>query len=204
MAAKMTFFRSYWEAARMLPDDERGRFLEGILAYAFDGDEPDFEGVLAMAWVLVKPNLDSSARQSEAGRRGGAKQADDDSPKGACKGASAERPKGACKGASANESKGASKGACKGASEKNPSDKDREKDMEKDMEGEVHEPLEVHEPSPCGAGGEPWGALPAPPRAAPSCPVCDGAMRFDVERRVMVCGLCGTELGPGDATFREV
>lgn len=200
MAAKMTFFRSYWEAARMLPDDERGRFLEGILAYAFDGEEPDFEGVLAMAWVLVKPNLDSSARQSEAGRRGGAKQADEDSNKGACKGASkgasAERPKGACKGASANESKG--------ASEKNLSDKDKEKDREKDREVEVHEPLEVHEPSTCGAGGEPWGALPAPPRAAPSCPVCDGAMRFDVERRAMVCGLCGTELGPGDATFRKV
>ncbi len=198
MTAKMTFFRSYWEAAQMLPDDERGRFLEGILAYAFDGVEPAFEGMLAMAWVLAKPNLDSSARQSEAGRKGGARQASDEHAKGASK--------GACKGASNTAGKGASKGACKGASEKKASDKDMEKDRDRDTdkEGEGYGPSEVRNPSPCGSGDGLWNAIPAPPRATPSCPVCDAGMRFDVERRAMVCELCGTAIDPAAATFKEV
>ena len=61
---KMAFFASYYEAALMLPPERQGAFVMAILAYAFDGVEPDFDGAEALAFVLVRPNVDSSLRRS--------------------------------------------------------------------------------------------------------------------------------------------
>lgn len=41
-----------------LPDDEKGRLFDAILEYGETGKEPDFEGMLAMAWSFIQPKLD--------------------------------------------------------------------------------------------------------------------------------------------------
>lgn len=64
-ATKLTFFSSYYDAAKLLPESEQGPFLMGLFAYAFDGIEPEFEGAAAIAFVLVKPNIDSSIKRTK-------------------------------------------------------------------------------------------------------------------------------------------
>ena len=46
------------EPIRVLPDADKGRLLVAMLEYGQSGKVPEFEGMLAMAWGFVKPNLD--------------------------------------------------------------------------------------------------------------------------------------------------
>ena len=64
-AKKFTFFSSYYDAAKLLPESEQGPFLMGLFAYAFEGAEPEFEGAAAIAFVLVKPNIDASIKRTK-------------------------------------------------------------------------------------------------------------------------------------------
>lgn len=41
-----------------LPDDEKGRLFDAILEYGETGNEPDFDGMLGMAWSFIQPKLD--------------------------------------------------------------------------------------------------------------------------------------------------
>ena len=54
------------EPIRVLPDAEKGRLLVAMLEYGKDGTQPDFDGMLALAWGFVQPNID---RDSEAYNR---------------------------------------------------------------------------------------------------------------------------------------
>ena len=66
------FFRSYYDAAKMLPDKEtQADYLMALLRYAFDDELPSSNGVATAMFLLVKPNLDKSLRLSDAGRKGG-------------------------------------------------------------------------------------------------------------------------------------
>ena len=72
------FWRGYYDALMRLPtDDQRGRFVMAMCAYAFDGEEPDFsdDDLLDFAWPLVADGTRESVRkgveQSEYGQRGG-------------------------------------------------------------------------------------------------------------------------------------
>lgn len=71
MADRFSFYKSYYDAALMLPEEQRGEFLMGIASYAFEGVEPAFDGMCAMAFILIKPNIDASVRASENGKGGG-------------------------------------------------------------------------------------------------------------------------------------
>lgn len=71
MADRFSFYRSYYEAAKMLPEEEQGAFLMAVAEYAFDGVEPDFDGMEAMAFILIKPNIDASVKATENGKGGG-------------------------------------------------------------------------------------------------------------------------------------
>ena len=72
------FWRGYYDALRKLPTDEqRGRLVMAVYAYAFDGTEPNLsdDPMLDMAWSLVADGTRESVRkgieQSQRGSQGG-------------------------------------------------------------------------------------------------------------------------------------
>lgn len=73
-----TFRESYYDAVRLFStDEERGRFLLGLCAFAFDGEEPDFAGSseLEIAFACMREHVEQEVadrlRSSQAGSRGG-------------------------------------------------------------------------------------------------------------------------------------
>lgn len=72
--ATFKFFRSFLDAALMLPDKEqRADFLIAVCKYGLDGEEQQIEGVPAALFALARPNLDASRKKSESGSVGGSK-----------------------------------------------------------------------------------------------------------------------------------
>lgn len=70
--ATFKFFRSFLDAALMLPDKEQqADFLIAVCKYGLDGEEQQIEGVPAALFALAKPNLDASRKKSESGAVGG-------------------------------------------------------------------------------------------------------------------------------------
>lgn len=70
--ASFKFFRSYYEAAKLLTDEAaQGAFLMALAGYALDGIEPDISGPSGAMFLLARPNLDASNRKAEAGKIGG-------------------------------------------------------------------------------------------------------------------------------------
>lgn len=69
---QFTFYRSFWEAIKVLPKKDRLPVLEAIIAYALDGEAPDALNQSQLAFFsLVKPNLDASRKKAESGKQGG-------------------------------------------------------------------------------------------------------------------------------------
>ena len=68
-------YRSYIEAIRLLPDDKRWGFFDGIYRYALDGIEPTFNGTESVMFTLMRANIDSCNRRYSAnvqnGKKGG-------------------------------------------------------------------------------------------------------------------------------------
>lgn len=67
---------SYYEAIRTLEDNQRLALYDTIMAYVFDGQEPQgLQGAAQGMFSLMKPNIDSSLRRYEAsvqnGKKGG-------------------------------------------------------------------------------------------------------------------------------------
>lgn len=72
------FWRGYYEALRKLPDAEsRDAFVMAICRYAFENEEPDFDGdrLLDFAWAIVADQVHESVeigrKMAERGRRSG-------------------------------------------------------------------------------------------------------------------------------------
>ena len=68
------FWDSYYDALRMLGDDERrGRFVMALCSYVFDGEEPDFgaDEVMAFGFQLVATQARQSMEMARAAREGG-------------------------------------------------------------------------------------------------------------------------------------
>lgn len=79
MARKQfTFYESFAKALRLIRDDtERAKAYDAICDYALYGTSPDMEKLsdaAAIAFELIRPNLDSAAKKAESGRQGGQKQ----------------------------------------------------------------------------------------------------------------------------------
>lgn len=67
---------SYYDAIRPLPDEQRLALYDAIMDYAFGGKEPEnLSPILKGYFVLLRPNIDSSAKRYAAsvenGKRGG-------------------------------------------------------------------------------------------------------------------------------------
>lgn len=67
---------SYYNAIRPLPDEQRLALYDAIMDYVFGGKEPeDLSPILNGYFVLLRPNIDSSAKRYAAsvgnGKKGG-------------------------------------------------------------------------------------------------------------------------------------
>lgn len=71
MKANLTFFSSYWEALKDLPDDLRHKLLDAVLFYAFEDVEPDLSGLEKTVFEVMRPNINSSMKASASGLKGG-------------------------------------------------------------------------------------------------------------------------------------
>ena len=73
MRAQFTFYRSYWDALRELPQKDKNAVLSAICEYALDGTEAQLTGVQKAIFCLIKPTLDTAARKAASGKQGGSK-----------------------------------------------------------------------------------------------------------------------------------
>ena len=62
------FFRSYYEAAQELPDEQRLALYDAILRYAFDNQVPELNGLVKTCFTLIKLSLDVSIAKAKSGR----------------------------------------------------------------------------------------------------------------------------------------
>lgn len=76
---QFTFYESFYKAAvRMESKEDQADFYNAVCAYALYGKDPDtnnMSGVSAIAFELSKPNLASSRRKANSGKKGGSKKA---------------------------------------------------------------------------------------------------------------------------------
>lgn len=72
--SQFTFYRSFASAIqRIRKDADRAKAYDAICNYALDGKEPDLSSLpdaAAIAFELIKPNLDASKRKAENGKLG--------------------------------------------------------------------------------------------------------------------------------------
>ncbi len=72
MADGFVFYRSFGNALNKLPAENYKECMQALIAYAFDGTEPESDDpFVGMFFELVKPQLDANARRREAGGKGG-------------------------------------------------------------------------------------------------------------------------------------
>lgn len=71
---RITFFASYYESLRELPDAEQLALYRAIMLLAFEGKEPRFDSPIARSiWAAIRPNIQSTINKSNAGMIGGGK-----------------------------------------------------------------------------------------------------------------------------------
>lgn len=72
---QFTFYESFFKAVKRIKDPEaRAQAYDAICAYALYGNEPEIDDLpdcAAIAFELIKPNLDSSRKKAENGKAGG-------------------------------------------------------------------------------------------------------------------------------------
>lgn len=65
---QFTFYRSYYDAVKQLPEKDKRSALElflAVCAYALDGEEPQLTGVPLALFTLIRPTLDSGMKQAQ-------------------------------------------------------------------------------------------------------------------------------------------
>lgn len=131
--SQFTFYRSFASAIqRIRKDADRAKAYDAICNYALDGKEPDLSGLpdaAAIAFELIKPNLDASKRKAENGKRG----------------ANAKQEKGTGK-PEANRKQTVSKPQANAKQGETPSEKENE--IEKEKENEIENECYKNPPSP--------------------------------------------------------
>lgn len=71
--AYLKIFADQAEELAMLDDAARGRLVLGLLLYATQGIEPEFDGVEKLLWPSFRRSVDAAAAQVEASSANGAK-----------------------------------------------------------------------------------------------------------------------------------
>ena len=70
MRDSFIFYRSYVEALKELPDENRLHIMDAVLRYALEGEEPNLTGVEKAVFVLMRPQIDANNRRYENGKKG--------------------------------------------------------------------------------------------------------------------------------------
>lgn len=74
---QFTFYESFYKAAKRIKDPSaRAEVYDAICEYALYGNEPDIDALsemAAIAFELIKPNLNASRKKAESGKLGGTK-----------------------------------------------------------------------------------------------------------------------------------
>lgn len=81
---QFTFYESFYKAAKRIKDPTaRAEVYDAICEYALYGNEPDIDALsemAAIAFELIKPNLDASRKKAESGKLGGRKKQSESNP----------------------------------------------------------------------------------------------------------------------------
>lgn len=64
------FYRSFYEAIRELPNEDKGEVYDAIFAYIFDQKNSDLSGINNAIYTLIKPQLDANIRKYQNGLKG--------------------------------------------------------------------------------------------------------------------------------------
>lgn len=130
---QFTFYRSFFEAVfKIKSKAARAEAYDAICKYALFNDAPDVDKMsdaAAIAFMLIKPNLDASRRKAKSGKNGGAS-------------------KQTASKAEANGKQSGSKAEANGKQEQPASEKEKEKEKEREKEKEN----ECYPPTPLSGG----------------------------------------------------
>lgn len=73
--SQYTFYESFYKAiSRIRKDADRAKAYDVITRFALYGEEPDVEHMpdnVAIAFEVIRPNIEASRRKAESGRKGG-------------------------------------------------------------------------------------------------------------------------------------
>lgn len=71
---QFTFYRSFWDAIKMLPQKDQLPLLKAIISYGLDGEEiSGLSPYQKASFLLIKPTLSSSRKKAANGKQGGSK-----------------------------------------------------------------------------------------------------------------------------------
>lgn len=73
MRESVLFYRSFYEAAKELPDEEFKKVVCAIMDYGLDDIEPEIDGFAKALFTLIKPQIDANNRRYVNGTKGGRK-----------------------------------------------------------------------------------------------------------------------------------
>lgn len=70
MAESMVFYKSFYDAIKELPEDNRYEILKAIIEYGLLGVEPKLTGIPQAVFLLIKPQIDANNKRRENGKYG--------------------------------------------------------------------------------------------------------------------------------------
>ena len=71
MRDSVLIYRSFWEALKQLPEEDRLAAITAIIDYGLDDIEPDVSGVASAIFLIAKPLVDKNNTRYQNGMKGG-------------------------------------------------------------------------------------------------------------------------------------
>ena len=59
-----SFYKSYYEALKEIPEKDKKDIIFAIINYVFEDKKPKFKGTNKIIWTLIEPNLNTSKNKS--------------------------------------------------------------------------------------------------------------------------------------------
>lgn len=63
MRDSMVFYRSFWEALKMLPPEDKQKATDVIIEYGLNGVEPEVDGIPLAMFLMARPQIDATPLQ---------------------------------------------------------------------------------------------------------------------------------------------
>ena len=87
MRDSMIIYRSFYEAIKELPDENKLNVLMAVLEYGIDGEEPELSGIDSALFLLMRPQIEANQKRYDNGKKGadygtrGGRPKNDETPK---------------------------------------------------------------------------------------------------------------------------